>query len=36
VPDQLRLRLRLKPEAASELYRSLPPGTDFVVVHGGN
>lgn len=34
VPDRLRLRLRLKPEAASELYRCLPPGTDFVVHHG--
>ena len=32
-PDPLRLRIRLKPEAASELYRSLPPGTDFVVLH---
>ena len=33
-PDRLRLRIQLKPEAASELYRSLPPGTDFVVTHG--
>ncbi len=32
-PDRLRLRIRLKPEAAAELYRSLPPGTDFVVAH---
>jgi hypothetical protein len=33
MPDRLRLRICLKPEAASELYRCLPPGTDFVVHH---
>jgi hypothetical protein len=33
-PDRVRVRIRLNPEDASELYRSLPPGTDFVVAHG--
>jgi hypothetical protein len=33
-PDRVRVRIRLTPEDASELYRSLPPGTDFVVAHG--
>ena len=32
-PDLLRVRIQLTPEAYSEMYRSLPPGTDFVVMH---
>lgn len=32
-PDLLRVRVRLKPEDAAELYRSLPPGTDLMIRH---
>jgi hypothetical protein len=32
-PDLVRVRLRLEPEHYAEMYRSLPPGTDFVVLH---
>ena len=32
-PDLLRVRVRLKPEDAAELYRSLPPGTDLLIRH---
>lgn len=32
-PDLLRVRIQLKQEDYAEMYRSLPPGTDFVVVH---
>ncbi|MBM4130005.1 hypothetical protein FJ250_03120 [bacterium] len=35
-PDLIRVRLRLTPEHYAEMYRSLPPGTDFVVLHGGD
>lgn len=35
-PDPLRVRLTLQPDAYSEIYRALPPGTDFVIVHGGS
>lgn len=35
-PDLVRVRLRLQPEHYAEMYRSLPPGTDFVVLHGAN
>lgn len=31
--DRVRVRVRLKPEDAAELYRSLPPGTDLVIRH---
>lgn len=34
-PDLVRVRLRLTPEHYAEMYRSLPPGTDFVVLHNG-
>lgn len=33
-PDLVRVRIRLEPEHYAEMYRSLPPGTDFVVLHG--
>lgn len=33
-PDLVRVRIRLQPEHYAEMYRSLPPGTDFVVLHG--
>lgn len=32
-PDLVRVRIQLKQEDYAEMYRSLPPGTDFVVVH---
>lgn len=35
MPDLLRVRISLQPDAYAEVYRSLPPGTDFVVVHTG-
>lgn len=34
-PDPLRVRVTLQPDAYSEIYRALPPGTDLVIVHGG-
>ncbi len=34
-PDPLRVRIKLQPDAYSEIYRALPPGTDLVIVHGG-
>lgn len=33
--DPLRLRLQLQPDAYAEIYRMLPPGTDFIILHGG-
>lgn len=32
-PDLVRVRVRLLPEDAAELYRSLPPGTDLLIRH---
>ncbi|MBK8165008.1 MAG: hypothetical protein IPK64_03475 [bacterium] len=32
-PDLVRVRIRLEPEHYAEMYRSLPPGTDFVILH---
>lgn len=33
--DPLRLRLQLQPDAYAEVYRMLPPGTDFIILHNG-
>lgn len=32
-PDLVRVRLKLNQDDYAEMYRSLPPGTDFVVLH---